>query len=89
MLLAVEEHQILTLEDEERFGRVTMTMERRAETRRLILGLQHDQGTGSLIAVCEHDGLEVAQIQQAALVRQNDESSAQCPRVARVGACQQ
>jgi hypothetical protein len=50
-------------------------MERRAETRRLILGQQHGQGDRRLIGVCDHDGLDVAQIQQTALVRKDDESS--------------
>ncbi len=81
MLLVVEEHQILALENEERLGRVPMTMERRAEPRRLILGLQHGQVARRLVAVCEHDGLEVAQVQQSALVRKNDESSVHVPEL--------
>ena len=45
MLLILEEHQVLALEDEERLRRVTMTMERRAEARGLVLGLQHRELT--------------------------------------------
>ena len=81
MLFVVEEHQVLALEDEEGLGRVTMAMKRRAEARRLILSLQHGQVARRVAAGCEHDGLEVAQVQEAALARKNDESSVHVPEL--------
>lgn len=89
MLLVSEEHQVLAFEDEECFCRVPMTMERRAEARGLVLGLHHGQVARRLIAVCEHDGLKVAQIQQATVVRKNDESRVHVPEFAGDGAWQQ
>lgn len=80
-LLVVEDHQVLALEDEERFGRVAMTMERRAETRRFVLGLQHRQVAGRVAAVRQDDGLEGAQVKQASLIRKNDESSVHAPQL--------
>jgi hypothetical protein len=81
MLFVVQAHQVLALEDEEPLRRVTMAMKRRAEARRLILSLQHGQVARRLVAGSEHDGLEVAQVQEAALTRKNDECLVHVPEL--------
>jgi hypothetical protein len=59
MLFVIDEHQVLAFKDEERFRRVTMTMERWPEARGLTLGLQHRELARRLVTGGENNSLKV------------------------------